>query len=33
LVHPDTAHPRVRFANEGAADDGWLPLATVEIVQ
>jgi len=33
LVHPETGQARVRFANEGLAEDGWLPLASVEIVE
>ena len=32
LVKPETDQARVRFANEGLADDGWLPLGAVEIV-
>ena len=31
ILHPHTGIPAVRFASEGAAPDGWLPLETLEI--
>ena len=31
LVHPETGEAKVRFANEGTSDDGWLALGDIEI--
>jgi hypothetical protein len=32
LLPPQSDQARVRFANEGLAEDGWLSLGAVEIV-
>ena len=32
-VDADTLVPKVRFANEGAHDDGWLPMTTLEVIE
>jgi hypothetical protein len=33
IVDADTLVPKVRFANEGAHDDGWLPMTTLEVIE
>lgn len=31
LVHPETGEPRVRFANDGTDEEGWLALGEMEL--
>ena len=33
LVHPEDKTRKVKLANEGTDDDGWLPLGTIEITK